>query len=599
MTPHDPVLIAFLDAARSALGEAAGAAAGRAAQSAFHAFTVALSGAAAFVLLRAFRRLGRQRPDAPGGDGAGLRVFHALFFSCLLLCVAFGDDVFHAHAIAVVLLGLAVAVALFLLAVRGGGRGVERLRAWAKARREGTGAPPPPLPLRGEPLARRGARALRRALLPPLVTAGVVVVVAGLWLVVGNALGRSACRDAMRIAAGGDGAGAGAEGARNDSSPTALRLVELARELGLDLTPAPGKGPALDPGRVEAMKKASEAIREHLIRRGRRPDDELVRAPEPVRDFLFVHRETLDRVRGLLDGGEVPLWEYRPAEGFEAPVPAYLSLLRLSHLLVADAYEAAADGDGARAASDLAASFSVSKGLAARSERYAQLCALLMRSTQMGLVRKLDAPTGWEERLLEGDLRAQLARSAEREARCLARFGLEGCPGLGTGDTAFAGAVAALVRPAMRLSLASSARRLATTLAAATALGYDALAMRARSRALDPVFPAWDLFGPASARPGPALVRLSRFEIDRDLTLTVLRLKARARKAAGAPRAAGVEAEGSVPSIARGRSWRYRIRDGRLAEVRLDGAWPAPADDYAMALAVSWVGHRELRRPAR
>lgn len=597
MSPHDPVLIAFLDAAREALGETAGAAAARVAQSGFHAVTVALAAGAAFVLMRTFRSLGGTPERAGRGDGAGLRIFHALFASCSLLCLVFGEDVFHAHSVALVLLGLLVAVALFLLVVRGGGRVAERLLARGKAWREGAPSPPHPLPLRGEALARRGARALRRALLPPFVTLGVVVAALGAWLIVGNALGRAACREAVPRAGKGDRPRALAEEVRSAPSPTALRLEELSRGLGLDLTPAPRKGPAPDSGRVEEFGKIVQPLRLHLARRSRRPDDEFPRAPEPIRDFLFVHRETLSKVRTLLGGAEELYWECRPGDGFDGPAPAHLALLRLSHVLVADAYEAAADGDVARAASGLSASFALAKALEARPERYSQVFAVLMLNTQMGLLRKLDpAPPGWEARLLGHDFRAALARAADVEAASWARFGLEGCSGLEPRKTAIARFAAAIARPAVRFSVASNATRLSTTVPAATALEFDAFAIRARSRALDPVFPAWDLFGPACPNPSSALRRLARFEIDRDLTLAVLRLKAGAPRPGGALSLPGAEVEGSVPSIASGRSWVYRTRDGHLVDVHLDGAWPSSADEHALALPVSWVGRRSSRR---
>lgn len=201
----------------------------------------------------------------------------------------------------------------------------------------------------------------------------------------------------------------------HEDTPAAIRLIELARSVGVDVA----RSAAARPGRQEiaAERALSQALKEYGENELTRSGGTVGAPPETVLACLRDHDEGVRELVAALVSGETLAWKTDLSLGHEAPLPNLLGHVRLQRLLVAEALARANRGEDEEAERVLLASWNLNGSLRARPEVMSQLIAISVARMQAGLGRRLSVdPVTWLQRYAEHDDRSSLLRAIEVES---------------------------------------------------------------------------------------------------------------------------------------------------------------------------------------
>jgi hypothetical protein len=203
---------------------------------------------------------------------------------------------------------------------------------------------------------------------------------------------------------------------RREANEAALRIEALAAPLGIDLVPKTIEDrPRTDQEYPASVKKA---VANYLTRHLERPASSIDPPTGELADWLVAHDEDLAAVRQALLIDEVPRWREHVDELYNAPIPNLIGQLALHRLLLAHALAAAASGDPETAAADLEASWMLNGSVADSPILINQLITLSAARIQVGVARHVDPlPPEWSERLQSVDRRSGLLESLAFEGR--------------------------------------------------------------------------------------------------------------------------------------------------------------------------------------
>ena len=202
---------------------------------------------------------------------------------------------------------------------------------------------------------------------------------------------------------------------RHEDSETSVRLVELARIVGVDLA----RPKSQQPGGLESGDKRilSQAISHYDEEELTKPSGEIEPPSDAVRDFLEERNREIGDVVTFLSTSESPEWKVDVLLGYEAPIPNLLGQIRLQRLLIAQALSRAQLGREDEAGQAFRASWNLNASLRDRPDVISQLIAIAVARMHAGLARRLTLDAAeWHERLLDHDYRASLLRALEVES---------------------------------------------------------------------------------------------------------------------------------------------------------------------------------------
>lgn len=338
-----------------------------------------------------------------------------------------------------------------------------------------------------------------------------------------------------------------AEFPAHDDNQAALRLVDLARSVGISLARPEGRPrPWVEsPAERDLNRAVAEYVDAELTRTG----GEVGPPPATVREFFAARGRELDEIVRFLATSERPSWRVDVSLGPEAPVPNVLPQLRLQRLLVAEALNRAhlgRDIQGTERVFD--ASWALNASLRDRPDVISQLVAISIARLQVGLARRVPVdPERWRARLSDHDYRASLLRAMEVESIAALRD-------LPAGSS-----------PSERTSRADFLDVKRTFLAALRdspvsdgPLEIPARKADVKSRSLS----AGGVMGMLAPTLAGSVRRADRLIVDTELTVKVLEARMlRARLGRWPAEIPNIEA-----SRVTGERWTYRVdRDGRMA----------------------------------
>jgi hypothetical protein len=201
----------------------------------------------------------------------------------------------------------------------------------------------------------------------------------------------------------------------HEDSETAVRLIELARTVGIDLA----RTKSQQPGRGESNdeRTSSRAISQYDEEELTKPSGEIEPPPDAVRAFLEERDREIGDVVSFLSTSEPPAWKVDVLLGHEAPIPNLLGQLRLQRLLVAQTLNRAQLGRENEAEQVFRASWNLNASLRDRPDVISQLIAIAVARMHAGLARRLPLdPAAWRERFVDHDYRASVLRALEVES---------------------------------------------------------------------------------------------------------------------------------------------------------------------------------------
>ena len=200
----------------------------------------------------------------------------------------------------------------------------------------------------------------------------------------------------------------------HEDNEKAVRLIELARTVGIDLARHKSQQPS---GESDDKRASSRAISHYDEAELTRPGGIVEPPPEAVRAFLEARDREIGDVVSFLSTSEPPAWKVDALLGYEAPIPNLLGQLRLQRLLVAQALNRAQLGRENEAEQVFQASWNLNASLRDRPDVISQLIAIAIARMQAGLARRLPLdPAPWHERLVDHDYRASVLRALEVES---------------------------------------------------------------------------------------------------------------------------------------------------------------------------------------
>lgn len=298
----------------------------------------------------------------------------------------------------------------------------------------------------------------------------------------------------------------------------ALRLEELAAELGVNVVPKGARGPRPTKERrerIEALRKG--ALGDFTSEIEARPDDEDLPAPAEVRAFLSEHEEDLSKLAEFLRvEGPGIVWDFDRDRLLKGPEPNLAGLLLTVRLLEVAALEADREGSPSEAAMYFEASLGLNDALARRPELLSFLIFLAvekMHHVQVRRFRSVDET--WIERLRRRQLLPALVEALRLEA-----VGMQGAAS-DMADLPF------WTWPYVRLQIADTVRRKDRL-----AFAHERLTWRdVRKESLDALWkdpsPRWNIIGRIAWGGLEALsYRVLRRDLDRELTTLILRGRA-------------------------------------------------------------------------
>jgi hypothetical protein len=201
----------------------------------------------------------------------------------------------------------------------------------------------------------------------------------------------------------------------HEDSEKAVRLIELARTVGIDLARSKSRQPG---GGESGDKRAlSRAISQYDEAELTRPGGKVEPPPGAVRAFLEERDREIGDVVTFLSTSGPPEWKVDVRLAHEAPVPNLLGQIRLQRLLVAQALNRAQLGRENEAEQVFHASWNLNASLRDRPDIISQLIAIAIARMQAGLARRLPLdPAPWRERFADHDYRASVLRALEVES---------------------------------------------------------------------------------------------------------------------------------------------------------------------------------------
>lgn len=198
----------------------------------------------------------------------------------------------------------------------------------------------------------------------------------------------------------------------HEDTDAAIRLIDLARSVGVDLTRPTADRPGRHDGAVE--QALSEALKEFGDRELTCSGGAVGPPPETVRAYLEAHDREIGLLVAALVRSEPLAWKTDLSLGHSAPLPNLLGLIRLQRVLVAEALLRANQGDDDKAEKALLASWILNGSLRDRPDLVSQLIAISVARMQVGLGRRLNVdPATWSQRYTEHDFRSGLLRAVE------------------------------------------------------------------------------------------------------------------------------------------------------------------------------------------
>lgn len=202
---------------------------------------------------------------------------------------------------------------------------------------------------------------------------------------------------------------------RHEDSAAAVRLVELAHPVGIELArPKPRQA---DMNESSGERALWQAIGNHDDSELSRPGGKVSPPPDNIRAYLEAHERELGTLVDFLAESGPPIWESEVQLGAEAPIPNLLGQIRLHRLLAIRALSLAAVGQDDEAERTLLASWTLNESLRNRPEVISQLIAITAARMQMGLARRLLVdPDQWRRRFADHDYRASLLQAMKVEA---------------------------------------------------------------------------------------------------------------------------------------------------------------------------------------
>jgi hypothetical protein len=371
-----------------------------------------------------------------------------------------------------------------------------------------------------------------------------------------------------------------------DADAAARELQRLSAEVGIDISPrTDDDAPHPDSDGIAAFRRAGRPMAEYRKVVLERPYRGAHPPPPLVAGFLETRADELAAVRRHLIESGVPRWEMHLERGAQAPIPNLLGHINLQKLLITDALAAVAQGDRARALSDLDAAWSLTMSLADSPILISQMIAVADVRLVAGALRQIDdVPVGWRDRLSQHDLRRSVTTALKYEGWYWTQLD---DPGDLTSLTGVASKlVRSVVAPYVRYCLADISdeyrKRLANLERLRAICDYD---LAARGADLNVPVPRWNLIaGIMTPTLDGTLRRLARVELDLELTSKLIELDLARRENGGEwpPVLPGIQDSVACP------------RDGWVYEVS-----PAGAMTLAFNREVIWPDTRGLKLPAR
>jgi hypothetical protein len=195
-----------------------------------------------------------------------------------------------------------------------------------------------------------------------------------------------------------------------EDNDAALRLIELAHTVGIDLTrgtSAP-KRTSSETAAVSAYTAAELAT----------PGGPVGTPPAVVTDHLLARRRAVGAIVDHLSGSDAPQWKRDVTSVLsDANTPNVAGILRLQELLAAHALHQASLGRESEPERTLLASWRLNASLRDRPDGVSQSIAIAVASMQVALARRVPVdPVAWRTRCADHDYRASLVRAHVAEA---------------------------------------------------------------------------------------------------------------------------------------------------------------------------------------
>ena len=202
---------------------------------------------------------------------------------------------------------------------------------------------------------------------------------------------------------------------RHEDTDAAIKLVGLARSVGVDMTRPTKARPRRQDSATE--RALSQALKEFGDRELMCSGGTVGAPPETVIAYLAAHDRDIGQVVAALVRNKPLAWKTDLSLGHEAPIPNLLGHIRLQRILVAEALVRAHRGEDEEAEEVLLASWSLNGSLRDRPDVLSQLIAISVARMQVGLGRRLFVnPAIWSGRYTEHDFRSSLLRAIEVES---------------------------------------------------------------------------------------------------------------------------------------------------------------------------------------
>lgn len=207
------------------------------------------------------------------------------------------------------------------------------------------------------------------------------------------------------------------------ANASAREVQRLTTTLGMGaIVAAPGFSNPFSPTPQDARAFGAiqKPLRDYLDSLIAQATDQVQPLPAPLRRYLNQYSPNLANLRTSLLTQELPQWELydlRQALDPSFPLPAFLSLLNLHHLLLLDALEQDRLGRPQVALDSLEASWKLNQSIASRPDLLSKLVNLISNRYQYGVLRRMDRlPPEWRKRLVEMEGRSAFLTSLQLEA---------------------------------------------------------------------------------------------------------------------------------------------------------------------------------------
>lgn len=240
-----------------------------------------------------------------------------------------------------------------------------------------------------------------RALRLVAAVVAALAALAGVWIVVGNALASRRERETDR-------AWTATFGSLDDlkkkyptraTNETAMKLEELTRGTVFDLTPVVG---SVERGRHPGSGwNRSQGAVDFLLAQIAKPEASIDPPGEEAIRFLEEKRVAVDAIEALLTAEPPAEWTFDPSiPSKERRMPNALGQVRLQRILLARALSAAQGGRTNASARSLEASWNLNESLRMRPEAISALLGIGIARLEVGVLRKVNVEESiWEKRL--------------------------------------------------------------------------------------------------------------------------------------------------------------------------------------------------------